>query len=162
DLFLQRARLAAQHRQPATARAAGEHPDHLRAGRVARRRVVVLRLLRAGGAAEAVSPRLPVQRVPARADRFVLPFDRAAGGGARRRRGRAGGRGRGGGDIGRRRRGVRTMTARVSTLAFAAALVALTASACDENILDPMADRQPKANRYRESKFFEDGLVMMA
>ena len=54
------------------------------------------------------------------------------------------------------------MTAGVSKLAFATALLALTASACDENILDPMADRQPKANRYRESKFFEDGLVMMA
>jgi hypothetical protein len=54
------------------------------------------------------------------------------------------------------------MTARVSRLAFALALVALTATACDENILDPMADRQPKANRYRESKFFEDGLVMKA
>ena len=57
------------------------------------------------------------------------------------------------------------MTARLLTtarLTFAAALLALTASACDENVLDPMADRQPKANRYRESKFFDDGLTMQA
>jgi hypothetical protein len=54
------------------------------------------------------------------------------------------------------------MTARLDGLALATALLALTASACDENILDQMADRQPKANRYRESKFFEDGLVMKA
>lgn len=40
---------------------------------------------------------------------------------------------------------------------------ALGASACiDENILDPMADRQPKANRYKESEFFSNGLSMMA
>ena len=32
----------------------------------------------------------------------------------------------------------------------------------DENILDAMADSQPKANRYRESKFYEDGLTMQA
>jgi hypothetical protein len=46
--------------------------------------------------------------------------------------------------------------------AFAAALLASAAAACDENILDAMADRQPKANRYRESKFFADGLTMKA
>jgi mono/diheme cytochrome c family protein len=52
------------------------------------------------------------------------------------------------------------MTAR---LVLAATLAALTASACiDENILDPMADSQPKANRYRQSKFYDDGLVMRA
>jgi hypothetical protein len=45
---------------------------------------------------------------------------------------------------------------------FATALLALGAGACDENILDAMADRQPKANRYRESKFYADGLVMKA
>jgi mono/diheme cytochrome c family protein len=40
-------------------------------------------------------------------------------------------------------------------------LVALMGgAACDENILDPMADRQPKANRYRESVFYADGLSM--
>jgi mono/diheme cytochrome c family protein len=36
----------------------------------------------------------------------------------------------------------------------------LAGTACDENILDPMADRQPKANRYRESAFYADGLSM--
>jgi hypothetical protein len=51
------------------------------------------------------------------------------------------------------------MTARL-ILGFAVA--SLVASACDENVLDPMADRQPKANRYRESKFYDDGLVMQA
>jgi hypothetical protein len=54
------------------------------------------------------------------------------------------------------------MTARLHRFGFAVALLALTASACDENILDPMADRQPKAFRYRESKFYEDGLTMQA
>lgn len=57
------------------------------------------------------------------------------------------------------------MTARQMTvkLTFAAALLAVGASACiDENILDPMADRQPKANRYMESKFYADGLTMQA
>jgi mono/diheme cytochrome c family protein len=47
-----------------------------------------------------------------------------------------------------------------------AALVLLTGlvgvAACDENILDPMADRQPKAIRYKESRFFADGLSMRA
>jgi mono/diheme cytochrome c family protein len=55
------------------------------------------------------------------------------------------------------------MTARLPALPLAAALVALTGSACiDENILDQMADNQPKANRYRESNFFADGLTMQA
>ena len=55
------------------------------------------------------------------------------------------------------------MTARMVKLTFAAALLAVGASACiDENLLDPMADRQPKANRYRESKFYADGLTMKA
>jgi hypothetical protein len=47
-------------------------------------------------------------------------------------------------------------------LPLALALLAVTASACDENILDPMADRQPRANRYKESKFFASGLSMYA
>jgi len=52
------------------------------------------------------------------------------------------------------------MTAR---LVFGFALASLGASACiDENTLDQMADNQPKANRYRESKFYDDGLVMQA
>ena len=55
------------------------------------------------------------------------------------------------------------MTARLIRSAFGLALLALTASACiDENILDQMADNQPKANRYRESKFYDDGLTMKA
>jgi mono/diheme cytochrome c family protein len=55
------------------------------------------------------------------------------------------------------------MTARAFQLPLAAALVALTGSACiDENILDQMADNQPKANRYRESNFFANGLTMQA
>jgi hypothetical protein len=41
-------------------------------------------------------------------------------------------------------------------------LALLGATACDENILDPMADSQPKANRYKESHFYEDGLSMRA
>jgi len=51
------------------------------------------------------------------------------------------------------------MTAR---LVLTAALLSVATSACDENILDQMADSQPKANRYRESKFFQDGLTMKA
>jgi hypothetical protein len=38
----------------------------------------------------------------------------------------------------------------------------LLGAACDENILDPMADRQPRANRYKESAFYDDGLSMRA
>ena len=50
------------------------------------------------------------------------------------------------------------------TLVQALCLVAgLTAVAsCDENIFDPMADRQPRATRYKESRFFADGLSMRA
>ena len=51
------------------------------------------------------------------------------------------------------------MTAR---LLLTLSLFAVAASACDENILDQMADSQPKANRYRESSFYEDGLTMKA
>jgi len=35
-------------------------------------------------------------------------------------------------------------------------------SCIDENILDDMADSQPRAGRYKESVFFEDGLSMHA
>jgi mono/diheme cytochrome c family protein len=38
----------------------------------------------------------------------------------------------------------------------------LSSAACDENILDPMADRQPKTIRYHESAFFSNGLSMHA
>jgi hypothetical protein len=41
-------------------------------------------------------------------------------------------------------------------------MVAAGATACNENVLDPMADRQPKANRYKESPFYDDGLSMRA
>jgi hypothetical protein len=52
------------------------------------------------------------------------------------------------------------MTKRMLTCALA--LFAVGAFACDENILDPMADRQPRANRYKASKFFDNGLSMHA
>ena len=41
--------------------------------------------------------------------------------------------------------------------------LALAATGCiDENILDKMADSQPRANRYKESSFWSDGLTMRA
>ncbi|HVZ72515.1 MAG TPA: cytochrome c [Polyangia bacterium] len=43
-----------------------------------------------------------------------------------------------------------------------ATLGVFSASCIDENILDVMADRQPRAGRYKESAFFEDGLSMHA
>ena len=52
------------------------------------------------------------------------------------------------------------MTSRTFTMLGLAALLAT--SACDENVLDQMADSQPKANRYKESHFYEDGLSMRA
>jgi mono/diheme cytochrome c family protein len=52
------------------------------------------------------------------------------------------------------------MTTRILTMLGLAALLATTA--CNENILDQMADEQPKANRYKESHFYEDGLSMRA
>ena len=46
-------------------------------------------------------------------------------------------------------------------LALAGALPLLASSlGCDENVLDPMADRQPRAHPYKESVFFADGLSM--
>jgi mono/diheme cytochrome c family protein len=58
------------------------------------------------------------------------------------------------------------MRTRVHTLAVVQALsilVGLTALAgCDENVLDPMADRQQKSIRYKESNFYADGLSMRA
>jgi mono/diheme cytochrome c family protein len=48
-------------------------------------------------------------------------------------------------------------------LVFASLLVtAVLGAGCDENILDPMADRQPRAMRYKESDFWQDGLTMHA
>jgi hypothetical protein len=49
------------------------------------------------------------------------------------------------------------MKARMLSLVLA---VAALAAACDENVLDPMADRQPRAMRYKESTFYADGLSM--
>jgi hypothetical protein len=49
---------------------------------------------------------------------------------------------------------------RAPLLLIVAAL--LGGAACDENILDPMADRQPKTRRYAESSFFDNGLSMHA
>jgi mono/diheme cytochrome c family protein len=42
------------------------------------------------------------------------------------------------------------------------ALIALVllASACDEDLLNPMAARQPRVNNYAESEFYTDGLGM--
>jgi hypothetical protein len=57
------------------------------------------------------------------------------------------------------------MSARRHKLVLLAALGALPLVAsvgCDENILDPMADRQPRAHAYNESIFFADGLSMRA
>jgi hypothetical protein len=51
------------------------------------------------------------------------------------------------------------MTARMVCLALSTLVLA---AACDENVLDPMADRQPKAMRYKESTFYADGLSMRA
>jgi mono/diheme cytochrome c family protein len=54
------------------------------------------------------------------------------------------------------------MTSHRSALMLVAAL-AVSASACiDENILDPMADSQPRAGRYKVSAFYSDGLSMHA
>ena len=65
---------------------------------------------------------------------------------------------------GRDRRGVRAMTrASRRLLVWRPRSSRSPHRRCiDENILDPMADSQPKANRYRESKFFADGLTMQA
>jgi mono/diheme cytochrome c family protein len=49
----------------------------------------------------------------------------------------------------------------LQTLALVA--LALPSAACiDENILDVMADSQPRAGRYKESAFYDDGLSMHA
>ena len=41
-------------------------------------------------------------------------------------------------------------------------LALLASVGCDEQILNPMADRQPKARAYRESPFYANGLTMQA
>ncbi len=58
------------------------------------------------------------------------------------------------------------MNARRSLLLFVSASAVASGfglSGCiEENILDEMADSQPKANRYKESAFYDDGLSMRA
>jgi mono/diheme cytochrome c family protein len=55
------------------------------------------------------------------------------------------------------------MTARRSLLLFVSASALASSAGCiDENILDEMADSQPKANRYKESAFWSDGQTMQA
>lgn len=58
------------------------------------------------------------------------------------------------------------MTTRARTLAAVQALSLLAGLAviagCDENVLDPMADRQQRSTRYKESHFYADGLSMRA
>jgi mono/diheme cytochrome c family protein len=55
-----------------------------------------------------------------------------------------------------------TMRALLPALSVLGLASLLGATGCDENILDQMADSQPKANRYKESHFYEDGLSMRA
>ena len=55
-----------------------------------------------------------------------------------------------------------TSRSQLMILALAGALPLLSAVACDENILDPIADRQPRVHVYKESVFFADGLSMRA
>jgi hypothetical protein len=60
------------------------------------------------------------------------------------------------------------MKARTHSLSVVRALPALSlllglgALGCNENILDQMADEQPKSTRYKESNFYADGLSMRA
>jgi mono/diheme cytochrome c family protein len=42
------------------------------------------------------------------------------------------------------------------------ALAVLSSACIDENILDPMADSQPRAGRYKQSAFYDNGLSMQA
>jgi mono/diheme cytochrome c family protein len=51
---------------------------------------------------------------------------------------------------------------KAARLYLLAGLVASTSACIDENVLDPMADRQPRAGRYKESAFYDDGLSMHA
>jgi mono/diheme cytochrome c family protein len=57
---------------------------------------------------------------------------------------------------------MRIRAAKLVALQALSLLFALSAVGCDENILDPMADRQPRAARYKESHFYADGLSMRA
>jgi hypothetical protein len=57
---------------------------------------------------------------------------------------------------------MRIRAAKLVALQALSLLFALSAVGCDENILDPMADRQQKSIRYKESPFYADGLSMRA
>jgi mono/diheme cytochrome c family protein len=54
------------------------------------------------------------------------------------------------------------MTARASLLLLGLGLAASATACIDENILDAMADSQPRAGRYKESAFYSNGLTMQA
>jgi hypothetical protein len=54
------------------------------------------------------------------------------------------------------------MTARRSVFFLLLAVMPALSACIDENILDPMADSQPRAGRYKESNFYDDGLTMRA
>ena len=163
DLLLQRDRLAAQHRQPAAARPARQHPDHLRAGGAAGRR-----RRRSWGSSRWRSCRSPTTRSSSprssRARRSTRSSCRSSCRPAPTSNARCADVRAAGATVGRDRRGVRAMTGACSTLLARRCARARCPRrpACDENILDPMADSQPKANRYQESKFFDDGLAMQA
>ena len=57
---------------------------------------------------------------------------------------------------------MRTRAHKLLALQALSLLLGLSALGCDENILDPMADRQQKSIRYKESPFYADGLSMRA
>lgn len=50
----------------------------------------------------------------------------------------------------------------LQALSLLLGLATIGLAGCDENILDPMADRQQKSIRYKESAFYADGLSMRA
>jgi mono/diheme cytochrome c family protein len=58
--------------------------------------------------------------------------------------------------------GTKTGTRQLAVVQALCFLLGLGAVACNENILDPMADAQPKSIRYKESHFYADGLSMRA
>ena len=57
---------------------------------------------------------------------------------------------------------MRILAHRLLAIQVLSLLLGLSAVGCDENILDPMADRQQKSIRYKESPFYADGLSMRA
>jgi mono/diheme cytochrome c family protein len=51
---------------------------------------------------------------------------------------------------------------KLSRLSFALLLAAVATAGCDEDLINPMAHRQPKVNNYGPSDFFQDGIGMRA